>query len=47
MIDEGLGFQLVPWKPSMERHRGLVVAGSIAPDGSLNGGPARKLGLSL
>jgi hypothetical protein len=47
MIDEGLGFQLVPWKPSMERQRGLAVAGSIAPDGSLDLAPARKRGLSL
>jgi type IV secretory pathway VirD2 relaxase len=23
MLDDGLGFQLVPWKPSMERERGL------------------------
>jgi type IV secretory pathway VirD2 relaxase len=47
MIDDGLGFQLVPWKPSMERQRGLAVAGSIAPDGSLDLAPSRKRGLSL
>jgi hypothetical protein len=47
MIDDGLGFQLVPWKPAMERRRGLAVAGSIAPGGSLELVPARKRGLSL
>jgi type IV secretory pathway VirD2 relaxase len=47
MIDDGLGFQLVPWKPSMERQRGLVVSGSIAPDGSLELAPTRRRGLSL
>ncbi len=47
MIDDGLGFQLVPWKPSLERQRGLAVAGSIAPDGSLELAPARKRGISL
>jgi type IV secretory pathway VirD2 relaxase len=47
MIDDGLGFQLVPWKPSMERQRGLAVAGSIAPDGGLELTSTRKRGLSL
>jgi type IV secretory pathway VirD2 relaxase len=46
MIDDGLGFQLVPWKPSLERQRGLAVAGSIAPDGGLELAPTRKRGLS-
>ncbi|MGG5889960.1 relaxase/mobilization nuclease domain-containing protein [Falsiroseomonas sp. HC035] len=47
MIDDGLGFQLVPWKPSMERQRGLAVTGSIAPGGGLELTPTRKRGLSL
>jgi len=47
MIDDGLGFQLVPWKPAMERQRGLAVAGSIAPGGGLELTPARKRGVSL
>jgi hypothetical protein len=47
MMDDGLGFQLVPWKPSMERQRGLSVAGGIAPDGSLEFAPTRRRGLSL
>ncbi|BDG74409.1 relaxase/mobilization nuclease domain-containing protein [Roseomonas fluvialis] len=47
MIDDGLGFQLVPWKPSLERQRGLAVAGSIAPDGGLDRSPDRKRGLAM
>ena len=47
MMDDGLGFQLAPWKPSMERQRGLSVAGGIAPDGSLEFAPTRRRGLSL
>jgi hypothetical protein len=34
MIDEGLGFSLVPWSPSLERHLGRQVSGSFGPAGS-------------
>ena len=27
MIDDGLGFNLVPWRQALERHRGREVAG--------------------
>jgi hypothetical protein len=27
MIDDGLGFSLVPWSPSLDRHFGLEVSG--------------------
>jgi hypothetical protein len=27
MIDDGLGFGLVPWTPSLERHLGYQVSG--------------------
>jgi len=47
MIDDGLGFQLVPWKASLERLRSLTIAGAIAPDGRLDPSPARKRGLAL
>ena len=29
MIDDGLGFQLVPWRPALERHLGRQVAGAM------------------
>ena len=47
MIDDGLGFQLVPWKPSLERERDRRINGVIAPDGGLELTPARKRGLAL
>ena len=46
MIDNGLGFQLVPWAPSLERERGKQVSG-IAGPGSVDWSFGRKRGLSL
>lgn len=31
MIDAGLGFQLVPWRPALERHLGQHVTGRMTP----------------
>jgi len=33
MIDNGLGFQLVPWTPSLERELGRQVSGMVGPGG--------------
>ena len=46
MIDNGLGFQLVPWSPSLERELGKQVNG-IAGPGNVDWGSGRKRGLSL
>ncbi|MGF6312078.1 type IV secretory pathway VirD2 relaxase [Bradyrhizobium sp. i1.8.4] len=46
MIDNGLGFQLVPWAPSLERELGKQVGG-IAGPGSVEWSFGRKRGLSL
>ncbi|WP_024512004.1 DUF3363 domain-containing protein [Bradyrhizobium sp. ARR65] len=46
MIDNGLGFQLVPWAPSLERELGRQVSG-IAGPGSVDWSFGRKRGLSL
>ncbi|MDE2063712.1 MAG: DUF3363 domain-containing protein [Bradyrhizobium sp.] len=46
MIDNGLGFQLVPWLPSLERERGRQVSG-IAGPGSVDWNIGRKRELSL
>lgn len=46
MIDNGLGFQLVPWSPSLERELGKQVSG-IAGPGSVDWDFGRKRGLSL
>ncbi len=33
MIDDGLGFQLVPWRPALDRQLGTRVAGTLTPGG--------------
>lgn len=47
MIDNGLGFELVPWKPQLERHLGREVKGTVMPDGGVDWSFGRKRGLSL
>ncbi|TIW14628.1 MAG: DUF3363 domain-containing protein, partial [Mesorhizobium sp.] len=47
MIDDGLGFQLVPWTPSLERHVGKHVSGVIRGDGGADWNFGRKLSLGL
>ena len=34
MIDDGLGFQLVPWRPALEQHLGQEVRGIATPPAS-------------
>src|SRR5262249_21972263 len=46
MIDNGFGFQLVPWGPSLEREVGKRVNG-IAGSGSVDWNVGLKRGLSL
>ena len=46
MIDNGLGFQLVPWIPSLERELGRQVNGISGP-GGVEWSFARKPDLSL
>jgi hypothetical protein len=47
MIDDGLGFSLVPWSPSLERHLGHDISG-LAQAGRIEWsfGRARGLGIS-
>jgi len=47
MIDNGLGFELVPWKPSLERHLGRQVEGVMLPGGGIEWTMGRGRGLSL
>ncbi len=47
MIDDGLGFQLVPWTPSLEKQRGQHVSGVARPDGGVDWSFGRKRGLGL
>ena len=47
MIDDGLGFQLVPWSPSLERQLGRHVSGLARDDGGVDWDFGRKRGLGL
>lgn len=47
MIDDGLGFQLVPWRPALEKNLGREVRGVMAPGGRVDWDPGRKRGLGL
>jgi hypothetical protein len=47
MIDDGLGFQLVPWRPALEQQLGHQVAGIMLPNGGVDWGLGRKRGLGL
>jgi len=47
MIDDGLGFQLVPWRPALERHVNEHVDGVVLPEGRVDWSFGRKRGLSL
>lgn len=47
MIDDGLGFQLVPWRPALERHLGRQVGGAVSPGGTVDWSFGPKWGLSV
>jgi hypothetical protein len=47
MIDDGLGFQLVPWSPSLEKQLGRHVSGVSRGDGGVDWSFGRKRGLGL
>jgi hypothetical protein len=47
MIDDGLGFQLVPWRPALEHRLGLHVSGTMSPGGAVGWSFARQRGLGL
>ena len=47
MIDDGMGFQLVPWRPALEQELGRQVGGVIAPSGNVDWSFGRKRGLGI
>ncbi|MGB5083270.1 MAG: DUF3363 domain-containing protein [Methylocystis silviterrae] len=47
MIDDGLGFSLVPWTPSLEKQLGRQVSGVMATDGGVDWSFRRKRGIGL
>jgi type IV secretory pathway VirD2 relaxase len=46
MIDDGMGFQLVPWRPALEQQLGRHVTGTLMPGGGVDWtfGRARGIG---
>jgi hypothetical protein len=36
MIDDGLSFQLVPWRQTLERHLGQAVSGTVNARGGID-----------
>jgi type IV secretory pathway VirD2 relaxase len=47
MIDDGLGFQLVPWRPALEQHLDRQVSGVAASGGGVTWSFGRKIGLGI
>ena len=47
MIDDGLGFQLVPWRPALEQQIGRHVSGVMMAGGGVDWSFGRKRGLGL
>jgi type IV secretory pathway VirD2 relaxase len=47
MIDDGLGFSLVPWTPQLDRHLGQSVSGMVGAGGGIDWTLGRRRGLSL
>lgn len=47
MIDDGLNFQLVPWRPALEQHIGQHITGTMLPGGTVDWALGRGRGLGL
>jgi type IV secretory pathway VirD2 relaxase len=47
MIDDGLGFSLVPWRPALEQHVGRQISGIAMPGGDVDWSFGRKQRLGL
>jgi type IV secretory pathway VirD2 relaxase len=47
MIDNGLGFALVPWTPALDRHLGRDVVGAAKESGGIEWNFGRKRGLEI
>jgi type IV secretory pathway VirD2 relaxase len=47
MIDDGIGFQLVPWQPVLEKRIGQHITGIMRRAGGIEWGLGRKRGLGL
>lgn len=46
MLDDGLGFQLVPWTPTLDQQLGKQISGLVRSDGGVDWNHRRSRGLS-
>ena len=47
MIDDGMGFQLVPWRPALEQPFGKQVSGVMSPGGAVEWNFGRRRGIGI
>jgi hypothetical protein len=47
MIDDGIGFQLVPWQPVLDKRTGQHITGIMRDAGGIEWSFGRKQGLGL
>lgn len=47
MIDDGLSFQLVPWRPALDKHIGQHITGTMTPGGTVDWTLGRGRGMGL
>jgi hypothetical protein len=47
VIDDGLGFQLVPWRPALEQKLGQHMSGTVLPGGGVEWSFGRQKGLGI
>ena len=47
MIDDGMGFSLVPWQPALEKRLGQHLSGGAMPGGGVDWSFGRSRGLGL
>ena len=47
MIDDGVGFQLVPWRPALDQHLGQHITGTMTAGGGVDWSFGRQRGLGL
>jgi Protein of unknown function (DUF3363) len=47
MIDNGMGFQLVPWRPALDQHIGQAIAGTMNARGGVDWSFGRSRGIGI
>src|SRR3546814_1135456 len=47
MMEDGLGFQLVPWRPALDPQLGKHISGTMAPGGGVDWSFGKQRGLGI